>query len=326
MTSSQPTFLSPNVVTPRFSILAWRNLPISPTVSLAWQPQQVESLHQPRHCTRHGRVHVAGAGAGQGAGCTDGFILVRSGLIRKWRQARCLFVGESFGNNIHAILERQPVPAVRLNPDLPTDSERIINRALRKRPRTALSRRSGNAFRVDAAEAGYRFGAEFHHRGALQKLPHARSRWFTRQRDLHKRIRFFSAACFALLAAGFAAYHFWPRSKPSKRPLKDYANKPVEQTNERLRLSPRWQSRIGRIVYLSPAGGSDRVFLMLTSGGQPLQLTNDEGDKGMINFWSDGKESITKGLCPCGVVRQIVAPALKGFLRLTEALRIWMAG
>ena len=42
-TSSQPTYLSPNVATPRFSILAWRNLPISPTVTLAWQPQEVEN-------------------------------------------------------------------------------------------------------------------------------------------------------------------------------------------------------------------------------------------------------------------------------------------
>ena len=29
---------------------------------------------------------------------------------------------------------------------------------------------------------------------------------------------------------------------------------------------------------------------MLTSGGEPLQLTNDEGDKNMPNFSSDGKE------------------------------------
>ena len=42
-TSSQPTFLSPNAATPRFSILAWQKLAISPTVSLAWQPQQMES-------------------------------------------------------------------------------------------------------------------------------------------------------------------------------------------------------------------------------------------------------------------------------------------
>jgi hypothetical protein len=33
-----------------------------------------------------------------------------------------------------------------------------------------------------------------------------------------------------------------------------------------------------------------QVFLMLTSGGDPLQLTNDEGDKYVDSFSSDGKE------------------------------------
>ena len=36
--------------------------------------------------------------------------------------------------------------------------------------------------------------------------------------------------------------------------------------------------------------GVPQVFLMLTSGGEPLQLTNDEGDKDVDAFSSDGKE------------------------------------
>src|SRR5271155_4621055 len=42
------------------------------------------------------------------------------------------FRGESTGVIFNAILERAPIPAVRLNPDLPADLERIINRALEK--------------------------------------------------------------------------------------------------------------------------------------------------------------------------------------------------
>ena len=42
------------------------------------------------------------------------------------------FRGESSGVIFDAILNRQPVSAVRLNPDLPADLERVINRALEK--------------------------------------------------------------------------------------------------------------------------------------------------------------------------------------------------
>ena len=42
------------------------------------------------------------------------------------------FRGESSGVIFNAILERDPIPAVRLNPDLPPKLEDIINKALEK--------------------------------------------------------------------------------------------------------------------------------------------------------------------------------------------------
>src|SRR5208282_412934 len=42
------------------------------------------------------------------------------------------FRGESSGVIFHEILDRDPVPAVRLNPDLPPKLEDVINKALEK--------------------------------------------------------------------------------------------------------------------------------------------------------------------------------------------------
>ena len=44
------------------------------------------------------------------------------------------------------------------------------------------------------------------------------------------------------------------------------------------------------VAFVSPVGGIAQVFLMLTSGGEPLQTTTDEGDKSVDSFSPDGQE------------------------------------
>src|SRR5208282_515344 len=95
------------------------------------------------------------------------------------------------------------------------------------------------------------------------------------------------AACFVLLlGAAFAAYHFWSRSNPPGGPAKITQISQWNRPMNGARLSPDGHA----VAFSSPVGSVAQVFLMLTSGGEPLQLTNDEGGKYVDGFSSDGKE------------------------------------
>jgi len=201
------------------------------------------------------------------------------------------FRGDTSGVITEAILNQTPVAPVRLNPDVPAKLEDIINKALEKDRdlryhsasdvRTDLKRlrRDTDSGRISSLGSGSAQGiaAEPPTRLAAVAQP---SRVLVRNRYT------VLAACVALLAAAFAAYHFWPRSNAPNPPAKiiqiSQWNKPMD--GARLSLDGH------NVAFVSPVGGIEQVFLMLTSGGEPLQLTHDEGDKVLNNFSPDGRE------------------------------------
>jgi serine/threonine protein kinase len=205
------------------------------------------------------------------------------------------FTAETTGGVFDAILHREPTEAVRLNTAVPAELQRIIDKALEKDRelryltpadlRADLKRlkresSSGKARRGSGSVSAANTVAEL--------PPEPRTSWTTATRasaSARKPYAIF-AACVALLAAALAWYHFWPRSNPASSPAKitqiSQWNKPMNGA----RLSPDGHS----VAFASPVDGVSQVFLMLTSGGEPLQLTNDEVDKYVDNFSSDGKE------------------------------------
>ena len=66
------------------------------------------------------------------------------------------FRGESSGVIFKAILDGTPTPAVRLNPDLPAEFERIINKCLEKDRNLRYQHASENTSRLATAETGHR--------------------------------------------------------------------------------------------------------------------------------------------------------------------------
>ena len=203
------------------------------------------------------------------------------------------FRGDTAGVMAEAILNQVPVAPVRLNPNVPAELERIIKKALEKdrdlryqhasdmRADLKRLRRDTGSDRISSL--GSRAGQDL----AAETGSSSASAVAIQPLDKSAREKYvLLAVCAVFLAAAFAAYHFWPRSSAPSGPAKitqiSHWNKPMN----RAKLSPDGHA----VAFASPVGGVAQVFLMLTSGGDPLQLTNDEDDKSVYNFSADGKE------------------------------------
>ena len=206
------------------------------------------------------------------------------------------FRGESPGVIFKAILAETFTPAVRLNPDVPSKLEDLINKALEKdrelrynsaaELRTDLKRlkRDSSSGKVPQGSGNVSEPSPAIVKPADQRTSSVAPSQAPER--IARKSYALLAACLVLVALGFVAYHFWPHSTSPNGPAKitqiSQWNKPMNGA----RLSPDGHA----VAFTSPAGGIDQVFLMLTSGGEPLQLTNDDGDKGIPKFSSDGKE------------------------------------
>jgi len=214
-------------------------------------------------------------------------------VLYEMATGRQAFSGTTSAAIFDGILRQAPASASRLNPECPAELERIINKALEKdrdvryqvasEMRADLKRlrrdtttgRFSQTVPVALAEARSAAGIV---------LPARRAR--PAARGFAGRKYAALAGLVLLLAAAYAAYHFWPRSVVPAGPAKitqiSHWNKPMEGA----KLSPDGHA----VAFGSPAAGVMQVFVMLTSGGEPLQLTHDEGDKLVDSFASDGTE------------------------------------
>jgi serine/threonine protein kinase/Tol biopolymer transport system component len=189
---------------------------------------------------------------------------------------RMAFTGATAAVIHDAILNRAPVRMARLKPEVPPKLEDVISKALEKdrnlRYQHAADMRADLQRLKRDLDSG-RISAS----GRRAVQPSA---------ELARKRYVALAACVSLLVAASAAYHFWPRSKAASGPAKitqiSQWNKPMNNA----RLSPDGHA----VAFTSPIGGIAQVFLMLTSGGEPLQLTSDEGDKFINAFSPDGQE------------------------------------
>ncbi len=206
------------------------------------------------------------------------------------------FRGETSGVITDMILNRAPVAPIRLNPDLPPKLEDIINKTLEKDRdmryqsasdiRTDLKRlrRDTGSGRISSTESR-----------AVQELslePGSGSNRIATTAALpstaaggKKSAVVIACAVLFLAVVAFAAYHFLHGSAPSG-PAKITQISRWDKPMENARISPDGHT----VAFTSQVAGISQVFVILTSGGEPLQLTNDGGDKIVDNFSTDGTE------------------------------------
>jgi serine/threonine protein kinase len=217
------------------------------------------------------------------------------------------FRGETSGVITEAILNRAPVAPVRLNPELPAKLEDIINKALEKDRdlryqaasdiRTDLKRLRRD---TDSGRLTSTSGRTVQVQGSATEPGSSSSTTATASGSAAVPVTAPSAthnagkkyltpavlAVVVIAAVAFATYHFWETSRAPSGPMKIAQISQWDKPIDFARLSPDGHT----IAFSSPINGVDQVFVILTSGGQPLQLTSDNGAKIVDGFSPDGAQ------------------------------------
>jgi serine/threonine protein kinase len=200
------------------------------------------------------------------------------------------FRGETSAAMFDSILHKAPIAPMRLNPELPAKLEDIINKALEKdrdlRYQSAAELRSDLKRLKRDTESGRSLTPIA---DAVEEIASSSGSARVKTTEATPAARFsrktyiVTAAIAVLVVAGLIAYYFHtPSSGPTRIIQISHWNKPM---NDAI-LSPDGRT----VAFTSPVGSIDQVFVMLASGGEPLQLTNDPQNKGVDSFSPDGTQ------------------------------------
>jgi len=228
-------------------------------------------------------------------------------VLYEMATARQAFSGGTSAVVFDSILHKAPVSPVRLNPEIPVELDRIINKALEKdrelRYQSAAELRS-DLKRSKRDTSSGRVMAASQSTADLVQSSVKSGTIPAKERQSPRNLYIGAAALLLLLVLGGVAAYFLRSSSsgPTKVVQISHWNKPMNGAV----LSPDGHT----VAFASPADGFDQVFIMLATGGEPLQLTNDPVTKIVNAFSPDGTQIYYSRVFPESEVRSV--PTLGG--------------
>jgi serine/threonine protein kinase len=219
------------------------------------------------------------------------------------------FRGESTGVICEMILNRAVVPPVRLNPEVPCELERIIGKALEKDRSLRYQHASEllsdlKRLKRDTTSGSDKTVASGAHSDSRVPIaasepqipdsrvsgPSAQSSnlFLFPESPPNRRVKMIGlvfAFLVLLVLAGSGIFYYFSHSQSKafgQISQISHWHKPIDQAI----LSPDGHA----IAFTSYIQGYDQLFVMLTSGGEPLQITSDEGSKILNSFSGDGTQ------------------------------------
>ena len=190
-------------------------------------------------------------------------------VLYEMATGRLPFQGVSSVSVFNAIINQEPLPPGRVNPDLPPDLERVIQKALEK-----------------DRKLRYQSAAELH--ADLERLKRDTSKPLAAVRQGVRPVarRWVALGVIVVLLGLFAGIYLWRRGSQESgqewivRPLTSFLG---------LEWLPSLSPDGSLIAYAHNAKGSMDIFVMPTAGGDPVQITQSPFDEALPRWSPDGQ-------------------------------------